>query len=363
MSTIKYKLPSAGVPFVDKETGLINQQWYLFLKLFTTDAISGFVQTGIIASNAGTLAGRTITGTTNKIDVTNGTGVSGDPTLTISSGYPGQTSITTLGTIATGTWNGSTIGSSWGGTGVSSLGNLTKVDDTNVTLTLGGTPTGSLIKSTSITAGWTGTLSETRGGTGQGTYTQGDILYSSATNTLSKLAKSTSSTRYLSNTGTSNNPAWAQVNLSNGVTGNLPVTNLNSGTDADASHFWRGDGTWAVPSSIASVQTCTITETGGLSGTVTTTGYYVVIGDLVHIYFNLSGTNTGPITISGLPYNAAYTQNGSNGVTNSSYGFGIAAWQTSAGANTATLYQVVGGTTGWPASGSVFWNGMISYYK
>jgi hypothetical protein len=43
---------------------------------------------------------------------------------------------------------------------------LTRTNDTNVTLTLNGSPSTALLAATSITAGWTGVLSTARGGTG-----------------------------------------------------------------------------------------------------------------------------------------------------------------------------------------------------
>ncbi len=72
----------------------------------------------------------------------------------------------------------------------------------------------------------TGLMPVTLGGTGLATVAQGDIIYASAANVFARLAKNASATRYLSNTGASNGPAWAQVDLSTGVTGRLPFANL-----------------------------------------------------------------------------------------------------------------------------------------
>jgi hypothetical protein len=64
---------------------------------------------------------------------------------------------------------------------------LTKTDDTNVTLTLGGSPSNALLAAVSLTLAWAGQLAVNRGGTGQSSFTDGELLIGNSTgNTLTK---------------------------------------------------------------------------------------------------------------------------------------------------------------------------------
>jgi hypothetical protein len=74
-------------------------------------------------------AGLTITGTEFNVGGTANRITVGVDTVDIASTYVGQTSITTLGTIGTGTWQGTLIGPTYGGTGV---------NNGSRTITLGG---------------------------------------------------------------------------------------------------------------------------------------------------------------------------------------------------------------------------------
>jgi hypothetical protein len=120
--------------------------------------------------------------------------------------YVGATSITTLGTVATGTWQGSTVAVAYGGTGATNAGdartNLGLVIGTDVqahSTTLDAVAAGTYVGATSITTlgtvstgTWQGTaVGAVYGGTGMTSYTSGDIIYASASNTLGKLAKGT----------------------------------------------------------------------------------------------------------------------------------------------------------------------------
>lgn len=67
--------------------------------------------------------------------------------------------------------------------------------------------------------------------------TQGDILYADGTDSFVRLPKNTTATRYLANTGTSNNPNWSQVDLSNGITGTLGLANGGTGQTNQTAAF------------------------------------------------------------------------------------------------------------------------------
>jgi hypothetical protein len=112
------------VPFIDQSTGLISRQWYRFLL------------------NMFTITGNGTQQPTLAITVT--------APLAITDGQNPQISIT---------------GSA-----------LARANDTNVTLTLSGSPNTALLASTTITAGWTGVLSTARGGTGPWPVTGGVLV-------------------------------------------------------------------------------------------------------------------------------------------------------------------------------------------
>lgn len=134
------------------------------------------------------------------------------------------------------------------------------------------------------------------------TWAQGDLLYGTGVNTYAKLAKNTTSTRYLSNTGANNNPAWSQIDLSNGVTGVLPSANGGSSAWVDYS------------------ATTTVT---GFSSTTTTRVWYQVNYKAVTVFFFIIGTSNATTFTFTLPnahtsnYNGTYIGSFSrnNGIT------------------------------------------------
>lgn len=131
---------------------------------------------------------------------------------------------------------------------------LTKTDDTNVTVTLGGSPTTALLSATSLTLGWTGQLSLTRGGTNANlTASNGGVFYS--TSSAGAILSGTATANKMLLSGSSAAPTWSTSTIptSSGTSGNL-LTSDGTNWLSSAPTFWNTSGA-------TSITTPTITGT------------------------------------------------------------------------------------------------------
>jgi hypothetical protein len=168
---------------------------------------------------------------------------------------------------------------------------------TNPTFT---TPTLGVATATSLSAGTlslTTALSVSNGGTGQNTYTTGDLLYAGATNTLNKLPLGTSG-QILTSNGT--NIAWApnsSASLSGGVAGALPyqsgvgVTGYTAA--GTAGQILTSAGTASAPT-----WTTIIPVANGGTGAATLTSNAVLLGNGTSAVQTVAPGRTGNVLVS-----------------------------------------------------------------
>lgn len=165
-----------------------------------------------LSTSEGTVT--SVSGTAGQIDSTGGSA----PVISIDPGYVGQTSITTLGTIATGTWQGTVITGTYGGTGVNN-GAKTITLGGNLTTSGAFASTFTMTNTTNVTFPTSGTLATTsqlpslplslaNGGTNANlTASNGGIFYS--TGSAGAILSGTATANQILMSGSSTTPAWS----------------------------------------------------------------------------------------------------------------------------------------------------------
>ncbi len=216
---------------------------------------------------------------------------------------------------------------------------LTKTDDTNVTLTLGGTPSTALLQSVGLTLGWTGTLAYSRFTNGAGTSVVGRAANSSGVQ--NDIAGTTDQVLRVNSSGTS--LAFGSIDLSKtGTVGSSILAVANGGT-----------GT-STPSLIAGTNISSITGTWP-NQTINATGGSGAPIDSVYVKFNSAATavyskdgGTGGTGVSqavtgnvGIGYHTLWSTNStsaSNGMANVAIGYQAMEDNTTGDANVAIGY-------------------------